>query len=360
MARTSIPQNVEEISAEWLGRVLTEGGAISGQRISNVRRRVIGTERGFLSATVRVELDYEASNGAGPASVIVKLEPESGGFRDAERETHAFQREIRFYREIANQLTIPVPHTFYGATGEDGSVLVMEDLSRLEVGDQVRGLSQEQVLSTVRRVASLHTAYWENEALERLSWVPAHDHFWEKGVEEHWPGFASLYGLRIGRKALRLGERVVGDLRGLESRILKRPTSVIHGDLRADNLLFGRSKADPEVVILDWQLVTKTLPAFDLAYLFGGSEPAAERRGHQVEVLGVWHEALLQCGVQNYPFEEALEDLKLGILYTLLVPVKAYAFLGDDAGRRSGRLLDAIAERMFASAVELDAGSVLR
>jgi thiamine kinase-like enzyme len=308
-----------------------------------------------------VELNYEASGGGGPASVIVKLEPESGDFRDAEREIHAFQREIRFYREIANQLSIQVPRTFYGATGKNGSVLVMEDLSRFEVGDQVRGLSQEQVLATVRGVAPLHAAYWESEALKTLSWVPAHDHFWEKGVEEHWAGFSSLYGLRIGREALRLGERVFGDLRGLESRILKRPSSVIHGDLRADNLLFGRSESDPEVIILDWQLVTKTLPTFDLAYLFGGSEPAAERRGHQVEVLAAWHESLLQNGVADYPLEEAIEDLKLSVLYTLLVPVKAYSMVGDDTGARTGRLLDAIAERMFASVVELDApgGAIL-
>ena len=35
------------------------------------------------------------------------------------------------------------------------------------------------------------------------------------------------------------------------------------------------------------------------------------------------------------------------------------AWGGDDAGGRSGRLMDAMAERCFASALELDAGSIL-
>jgi hypothetical protein len=101
------------------------------------------------------------------------------------------------------------------------------------------------------------------------------------------------------------------------------------------------------------------MAAIDPTRLLGGSEPAAERSGHQLEVCAAWHEGLLLAGVRGYDLEDALRDFRLGALYNLLVPVKALYMVGDDPGPRSARLVDADAERLFASALELDAGAML-
>jgi thiamine kinase-like enzyme len=135
--------------------------------------------------------------------------------------------------------------------------------------------------------------------------------------------------------------------------------TLVHGDLRADNLLFGRHPARSEIVILDWQLANRSLGAIDLARLLGGREPAAERRGDQLEVFAAWHETLLRAGLTQYAFEEALIDFRLGILFCLFIPVKGFALAGQNPGGRTGRLLDVIAERLYASAIELDAGALL-
>jgi hypothetical protein len=355
-----VPGSVEEITAEWIGDALRAGGAADIPAVRAVRTRVIGAERGFLSVTVQVEIDYDGVPPAeAPASVIVKLEPAGANFRDAERRSGAFDREIRFYREIANRVPLRLPHTYYADAAADGKVLLMEDLCAYATCDQVHGMRHAQVVATVREVAKLHAAFSRPGALDGLDWLPLHDHFFDDGFAEHWPAFAQCYELRIGREAVRLGERVARNLGWLEERIAARPVTLIHGDLRADNLLFRDAETCSEVVLLDWQLANRSLAAIDIARLLGDSEPAAERRGHQLEVFAAWHEGLLRAGVTNYDFDDALTDFRLGVLYCLFIPVFAFTVIGPEPTGRTARLIDAISERLYASAIELEAGALL-
>jgi hypothetical protein len=355
-----VPQSVEEVTAEWIGEALRAGGAEDVPAVTAVRTRTIGAERGFLSLTLQVKLEYASppSNGV-PASLVAKLEPASGSFRDAERRSGAFDREIRFYREVAGRVPLRLPRIYYAEASDEGKILLMEDLCAYRALDQVHGMRHEQVIATAREAAKLHAAFGRPSALDGLDWLPLHDHFFDDGFAEHWPAFAQAYELRIGRDAVRLGERVARNLRWLEERIAARPVTLIHGDLRADNLLLGDGDPCGEIVILDWQLANRSLAAIDIARLLGGSEPAAERRGHQIEVVTAWHETLLRAGLVDYEFETALTDFRLGVLYCLFIPVKGFALAGPAPGGRTGRLLDAIAERLYASAIELDAGALL-
>lgn len=294
-----------------------------------------------------------------PASLVAKLEPGSGSFRDAERRYGAFDREIRFYREVAGRVPVRMPRVFYAETSDDGKVLLMEDLCAYRALDQVHGMRHEQVIATVREAAKLHAAFARPGALDGLDWLPLHDHFFDDGFADHWPAFAEFYELRIGRDAIRLGERVARNMHWLEERIAARPVTLIHGDLRADNLLVGEGDPCSEVILLDWQLTNRSLATIDIARLLGGSEPAAERRGHQLEVFAAWHEELLRAGHTDYSFEDALTDFRLGVLYCLFIPVFGFTTIGPEPAGRTARLIDAIAERHYASALELDAGALL-
>ena len=354
-----MPSTIDDVDEVWVEGILADAGLLGGARVTRVERRVIGQEKGFLSVTARVAIDYDGAAPDAPRSLVVKIEPPAGAFRDAERRSDAFPREIRFYREMAPGLTLRLPRILFADTGDDGSALVMEDLTELESVDQLHGLRHEQVIATVRAIARLHAAYWDNDARAALDWMPEHDHFFDDGFVEHWPRFVESYELRIGRAALRLGERVCAKKAWLEERIAARPTGVAHGDLRADNLLFTPGERAAEPVILDWQLASRTLAAIDVARVMGGSEPAAERSGHQIEVCAAWHEALVAHGVRDYPLEAALDDFRLAALYCLFVPVKGFYVAGPTAGTRTARLLDAMAERFYASALEIDAGRLL-
>jgi hypothetical protein len=352
-----LPQRPEDIAPEWLDAILRAGGALTDQHVVGVNAAAIGAGRGYLSQTIRVHLEYDRASGPGPASVIVKIEPRTGAYADAAQDIKAFEREIGFYRDVAPSLPIRLPRVWCADVLADGNVLVMEDLSALEALDQVRGLRHEQTLAAVRAIAVVHARYWDQASLAELSWLPDHDHFIGDGYAEHWPDFARAYEVNIGRAAVALGERVARRKDWLEARIMERSATLIHSDLRGDNLLY-----DPvtrEVVVIDWQLSTRSLGAIDPARLLGGSEPPAERRGHQHEIVAAWHDALVRAGVRGYDADDAIEDFRLAVLYCLFIPVKVFAMIGADPEGRAGRLCDAQAMRFFAAALELDAGRLL-
>jgi hypothetical protein len=352
-----LPQRPEEITAGWIDEVLHAGGALIDQRVVGVSAVAIGGERGFLSQTIRVHLEYDRSTGSEPASVVVKIEPGSRVFAEAVQGIKAFEREIGFYADVAPRLPIRLPRVWCADVLAEGNVLVMEDLSALDGLDQVHGVRHEHVLAAVRAIAIVHARYWNEPSLAGLTWLPDHDHFIGEGYVEHWPAFARAYELNIGRDAVALGERVARHKEWLEERIMGRAATLIHSDLRGDNLL--HDPATGEVIVIDWQLSTRSLGAIDPARLLGGSEPPPERRGHQLETFATWHDALGRAGVRDYDAEEALEDFRLAVLYCLFIPVKVFALVGPDAGGRAGRLCDAQAQRFFASALELDAGRLL-
>jgi hypothetical protein len=354
-----VPNSVAEISAPWLEDALRTADGLVDERIAHIEVRPIGAGVGFLSSVAAVNLTYERPCPGAPASVVVKLEPVAGVFRDAERQSGAFEREVRFYRDVSRHAGARVPQCYFALSSTEGSVLVLEDLTHLQCGDQVRGMRHSEVVATVRQIGRLHANYWNNERLNALDWLPDHDQFWREGYEDNWSDFAREYEVRIGSEGLALGERVLHHFDWLKQQVADRPSVLIHSDLRADNVILGAQGTQDASVILDWQLITKSMAAIDPTRLFGGSEPASQRKGHHLEVFAAWHETLLSAGVSNYEFDEALTDFKLGALYNLLVPVKAHGFSSSFTDARAYQLLDAATERIFVSAIELDAQSML-
>jgi len=353
-----IPDKIDDITTEWLTSALQDSGAIKCP-IASAEFERIGEGRGNLSAILKCRLQYDAPTGGEPPAVVVKIEPESGRFRESVEFSHGFEREIRFYEEVAPLAPIRLARFFYGAYDEHKAVMILEDLGSLESQSQIRGLDNADTLAVTRQIARLHARFWDNDALERFGWMPVHDERLTLNYAEYWDRFVDLYGLRIGKDAVALGNRLRDSLDWLRNELTTRPRTVIHGDLRADNLFFGASDAQDGVIIYDWQLCTRSLGALDLARLLGGSEPPAERRAHHMETFTGWHETLLAEGVSDYPLDAALADFRLGVLTHLCTPVRIFSLTGADPEGHQGQFLDAVATRFFASALEVDAAARL-
>ena len=200
---------------------------------------------------------------------------------------------------------------------------------------------------------------WASPDLASFDWMPFDDPRLTMRYRETWQFFEEVYGLRIGPEAVKLGRRLAESLDWLRAEIATRPRTVCHGDLRADNLFFGEEGTEDEVVIFDWQVCTRCFGALDVTRLLGGSEPAVERSHHRDEVFNAWHETLLSEGVTDYDRAAALADLRLGVLVNLCVPVRILSFWGADPPGRKGQLMDVIATRIFALALECDAAARL-
>src|SRR5262245_23569686 len=169
------PRTIEEISAPWMTEVLRGAGILQRATVREVDVHAIGEGVGFLSGRARVTLSYDQAESGVPATVVVKLPACIKAGMEVAESTHAYEREIRVYREVAPHTAIRVPRMFATIMepAESVFILVMEDLKGLTAGDQVIGMSRAEVLAAVETIAPLHAQWWDGERLQGLPWVPS-------------------------------------------------------------------------------------------------------------------------------------------------------------------------------------------
>ena len=351
------PTNLGELRKEWFTEGLFEAGVLESASVTDFSVEPIGADFGFLSTVGRVSLSYDRTEPEAPRTLVVKLEPDTGTLRQIGDELHAFEREIRFYREVGPFAPIRLARLYFATTEAPDYAMVMEDLSFAEPGDQVQGLHAEQVRKIAADIGRLQGHYWGKEALSGLAWMPETNGTGED-FRALWPSFVEHFGYALTPEGRALGDRVVDQMTWVDAEIAQRPKTIVHADLRADNLMLGPVGTPEEVLILDWQLAIRSMGAFDVARMMGGSELPDERHGHQLDVLQSWYGALRETGVRDYDWEEALRDLRLGALSAMSYPVHFHLGLLDATGRAK-TVIELMCQRLFDSAAEMDAGSVL-
>ena len=348
---TDIPDGINEITADWLTAALADSGFGT---IQSIAVEPVG-EAGTLSSMARCRLRYREAGSQWPRSVIVKLMPADPAVRQTAEELRTFEHEIRFYSEIASDLPLRVPQFFFGSCAGHRAVLVLEDLGGLLFCDQIDGLNHAQTVAAAQTIAGLHAQFWEKTQTKTLDWVPVDDFAITQSYADAWPDFENAYGTRIGEEAVALGRRLGPAKNTLLADVARRPHTLCHGDLRADNLFFDGL----DVVVIDWQMSTRSVGALDVARLMGASEPHRGGSDRSMEPFEAWHDELVRLGVTDYSRQAAFDDLRLAALLNLFRPIHVFAKWGAAPGGRKGRFLDAIATRHFAFAVDIGASAFL-
>jgi len=351
------PRHSDEITPLWLTEVLKEAGLIVDSSVVSIKKEQIAQGKAWLSTILKIEVTYDSTNERAPNSFVLKLLSESRVSRDFSYERQAYEREVNFYNQIANTIPIHLPKLFYSVVGTDCNLLLMEDLSHLVPGDQIEGMTHQQVLITLESLARVHAAYWKNPVLDSFEWLPSTNNI-DLDYNENWDSFVELCGYFIDPEALKLGERLRTRIPWLFEEISKRPKTLVHDDMKVDNLLFGETGSDVDVVILDWQFVIRSMGAIDVARLIGGSMFPSEREGHHFEALRYWYDKLLENGVEDYKWEDAQRDYQLSALYCLCFPVHFHKGITKAEGRAL-EYIKTLYSGLFLYALEIDADSIL-
>ncbi|MEM9226871.1 MAG: oxidoreductase family protein [Verrucomicrobiota bacterium] len=358
--KLSAPKTIDDIDVGWLTAALCENGFLEADnKVVSFERKILGEARGFLSCVAHYCLSFDNDPGPeAPSSLVVKIETDSEAYREISQNLHAFEREIKFYQTVAPEAPIRLAKTYATVCQPPNYAIVMEDLSHCTPGDQLIGMPYQQVEKLAAQLAQFQAKYWENELLAALDWMPT-DNEVELHFQEHWPSFVEHYGEMIGPAAVTAGERMAPHMRWIHDELQRAPKTVMHFDLREDNMLFGPIDTEDEFIIVDWQLTIRGCGAYDVARIMSGSETPEQRRGHQVEICKVWHEALLAHGVTGYSFEDALYHFKLSVMATCANPVNFHKAVLTKPEGRTPLLMKALSTRCFDAVLELDATELL-
>lgn len=277
----AIPTGMDDVTAEWLTSAV--GARFGGATVTDVERRQIGT--GQIADSVRVGLTWDPP-GAGPASLVAKVTSASEASRQAAIQTRTYEVEVGFYGELADQLPVRRPACYW--TGFDPAAaaygVVLEDLAPAEQGDQMRGCLVEEAALSLDELALLHAPLWGHpERLDGYAWLRRGSGTTSPGIgsflEILLPGFLERYAGRLTPEVLALIERAVPKFASAPPA--EGPETVVHGDFRNDNLMFGGER----VCVLDWQTVSIGHAVADVSYFLGGSLLPDDRRAHERELL---------------------------------------------------------------------------
>jgi hypothetical protein len=287
---------VAELTPEFLSDALA--AVLDGGRVTSVRVEDIGTGVGVFGIIARLHLTL---TGTGPATVIAKMPTGAEANREVGLALGLYEREHRFYTTVAASVPFPVPTPYLSAADpETGAyLLLMEDLGHLEMGDQLAGLSPARAEALVDAIASFHAAWWDRPALDDLDWLPYQDDpVYSAAVPPIVSaGVAALPPLaaQLPPGSMELARRVDESFVELISRCAAGPRTLVHGDMRLDNLFF--EPGTDRFALIDWQLALRCRGVYDVVWLLATSMNVEDQDRHADSLLGRYQAALAGHGV---------------------------------------------------------------
>jgi hypothetical protein len=347
------------IDGPWMTEALEAAGVARGATVTDVEMvGFIGT--GQMCRNARLRLTWDDPDGR-PATVVGKFPSDDDAARLPAFANGAYLREVAFYAEVANTLDVDVPTCWvhrYDADEPD-FVLIMEDMAESAQGDQFQGCTMDEAALAVEQAVALHAPRWGDPTLSSTLTFAGTDAPGDQIAMFYGmmlPGFEERIGPRLTPEVVQLARdfgSVIQNWRGVSTT----PRTVVHGDFRPENFLFGRTESARPLVIVDWQTVGLGAGPTDLAYLFGGSFVPAHRRETERDLLADYRARLAARGI-DYSEDDCWRDYRLGSLHGVLITVLASVLAERTA--RGDDLFTLMATRHAGHALELDALALLR
>ena len=303
----------EAINLSWLNEVLSE--TRQQATITDFVLTDIGEGTGFGGTVLKVGITFDRSTPC-PGTVIVKLPVTDPDTLDSFHNQGILHREARFYRDLAPAVDLSTPEVYYVDLTDDGFVIVMEDLGEMPEDEF---LSSRQMTAALTELAKLHAAYW-NHPLTDEQWLsPVADgddqsradnqKRLDRAIELLEASDADLdYCLKCAHRLRKLLPKAPGQTP------LPKPVTLCHGDFHGLNIFFR----EEEVVIFDWQLVSKGTPLMDVANLIVSSCEPEGQALLQDQLLDHYYRQLIDNGITGFSRRKLRSGFRDAMFFTFL------------------------------------------
>lgn len=323
-------------------------------RVSTVSRQQVGEGTGMMSEIARLLLTYEGDSGDLPTSYIAKYASQNETNRRIALQYNLYERETRYFSELDRLTSARTPEAFVCERQGDRFLILMEDMIDYEVGSQVQGADLGKSELAIDELAKLHSAFWNQ--VEGLDWVPHisnsyhADNMQQLGVLG-FDGAIAKFPHLIPQRLRAIREDFCAAVPNLQAFMDRPPLTLVHGDYRMENLLYGSKPKHDPVAVIDWQGPLLARGLNDVALFIGQSSKTSVRRGHERRLLKRYLHALEAGGVIGLNFETLWEDYRRTILYNWLYAVvvagtldssneKAYAWMSEMLTRQVAAMED--------------------
>ena len=289
-----IIERPDDLTAAWLTQAIGAGA------VADFAVERIGT--GQMSECYRVRLTYadapayhQAATPASsrPETVVLKVAASDPTSRQTGLALGLYEREVRFYRDIAPRLGGPLAPCYHAAinTSTGAFDLLLGDAGPAAVGDELAGATVEQAHLGAAELARLQGPLLRDGSLAETPWLNREAPVSQTMLAALYAGFLDRYGDQIAPRHRMVCERLVAAFDGYQA-LDDQAQGLVHGDYRLDNLLFGAADADRPLTVVDWQTVARGPAMTDLSYFLGIALPAPQRREHYDALLRSYHETL--------------------------------------------------------------------
>ncbi len=351
----TVPRSVTDLDPAWLTRLLR--GDDVACVVTGVQAERIALDTGFSSELYRLRLEGRGV----PRSLIAKL-PTTTAVRQVIDAMGGYAREVAFYRDVSAHVPLRAPRTYFASTvdGSSDFLLILEDLGGWDNGDHYAGLPAERMEQCIEQLAGLHA--WSADPA-RSGDVPRRFPTMDSPLlRETFPLLFSE-GWEVYRSTARepIPPGVAGHAAAFPERVapaldaLTERDTLIHGDIRADNIFFSGD----QIAIVDYQLIARASGLVDIGYLVSQGMTREVRAGRDERFVRQYLDALQRHGADGPSFEEAWRDYRFAVSFLLLYPVIAIRGWDQLPGRARELCLRLI-ERSIAAIEECDAVAVYR
>ncbi len=360
-----IPLRPDDLTPQWLTGALASTGTLIQGRVTSCKTQLLVSDKGMTGPIARVRLSYDRDLVNAPHSLIAKfsaLDPED---RALIHGMGFYEREVRFYQQLAGQSRLRTPRCYFSALDPaDGTaLLLLEDLSAARNGNTVGGCSVAEAELAIHTLAAFHAVWWQHPLLKQPPWCALRSLVSVEQApaifQQAWEPFLSRCGAPVADEILETGAWLKQYLGRLCAYLYQEPPcTLIHNDYQADNVFFAGAGPLQDLIVIDWQLVTRGRAVLDVASFVAGHLEPSDRRDHEVHLLHSYHTLLVDSGVRDYTFEQCWDDYRLA----LLLPVsRAMTVVGIGAATEAQArgYCDVIVPRYCQAAHDLQIGDVL-
>ena len=290
------PISIGELTESFLSDAL-------GEEVSEFHADRIGEDRGMLGEIFKLDISFH-DNSRESLTLVAKFAAIREETLALAKRGDTHERELRSYDELLSSAPVNIPE-FIAAwyNDETAEFLLLQEMIHADTSvDQIAGLSEQQARLVISEMAKLHAYWWNDPKLETISWLPRLDDQRRRTnlttiTRNGWGQLAEMLEGEISLSSItKTGEELADQIDKMLLRTAAFPSTFIHSDLRADNLLF--SPDGESVSLIDWQGCCIAPPVFDFTYFLIQSMTIEDRQRLEGDLIKFYAEELERSGLQ--------------------------------------------------------------